>query len=245
MPESNETDQSIADKIRKLIAKANGTNHPAEAEAFFAKAQELMTRHAIDQAMLVNPDRSDAIIHRHIDVPKPWDKMKIYLLSAIATPNQCRVIRIVGKNGYQGHKDGCIITGYESDVNSVVELWQGLMVFAFAEMLTAEMQPNVLLESTKAFRQSFLMGFASRIAKRLADAKRAATREAEDTQPGVGLVLVSRQDQVTEAFREQHPRTSKAHVRTSGNGAHAGAAAANRANLGQTAMPGGPRAIGR
>ena len=38
--------------IRNLLAKAEATSFPAEAEAFTAKASELMARYAIDEAML-------------------------------------------------------------------------------------------------------------------------------------------------------------------------------------------------
>ena len=42
----------ILDKIRRLTAKAEATPYEAEAMAFAAKAQALMTQHAIDAAML-------------------------------------------------------------------------------------------------------------------------------------------------------------------------------------------------
>ena len=38
--------------IRALLAKAEATEYPDEAEAFFAKASELISRWAIDEAML-------------------------------------------------------------------------------------------------------------------------------------------------------------------------------------------------
>ena len=39
-------------RIRGLLAKAESTDFPEEAEALTAKAQELMTRHAVDAALL-------------------------------------------------------------------------------------------------------------------------------------------------------------------------------------------------
>ncbi len=42
----------IAERIAALLDKAESTSYPAEADAFMAKAQELMARHAIDEAML-------------------------------------------------------------------------------------------------------------------------------------------------------------------------------------------------
>ncbi|MEE3919447.1 DUF2786 domain-containing protein [Micromonospora sp. BRA006-A] len=42
----------MLDRVRALLAKAESTGYPAEAEAFTAKAQELMARHSIDAALL-------------------------------------------------------------------------------------------------------------------------------------------------------------------------------------------------
>src|SRR5688500_9077022 len=42
----------VLKRIRALLAKAEATDHAAEAETFTAKAQDLLTRHAIDEALL-------------------------------------------------------------------------------------------------------------------------------------------------------------------------------------------------
>jgi hypothetical protein len=49
---TTETTQKMLERVRALLAKAEGTNFPEEAEAFRAKADELMTRFAIDSFML-------------------------------------------------------------------------------------------------------------------------------------------------------------------------------------------------
>lgn len=49
---SGVSDPKMLGKIRGLLAKAESTQFPAEAEAFSAKAQDLMTRYAIDHALL-------------------------------------------------------------------------------------------------------------------------------------------------------------------------------------------------
>src|SRR5688572_13087718 len=63
---------SIEDKIAKLLAKAEGTNNPLEAETFMRKAEELMLKHGIERAML--EDRKPGhvrqeIIVRRIHIP--------------------------------------------------------------------------------------------------------------------------------------------------------------------------------
>ena len=48
-----EPDPTLLDRVRKLLAKAEGTDNPHEAEAFSAKAAELIALYRIDPARLV------------------------------------------------------------------------------------------------------------------------------------------------------------------------------------------------
>jgi hypothetical protein len=47
----------ILERVRALMAKADGTNFPEEAEAFRAKADELMAKHAIEMWQVVEAQR--------------------------------------------------------------------------------------------------------------------------------------------------------------------------------------------
>src|SRR5690606_17398304 len=44
--------------VRQMLAQAESTNHPAEAEAFTAAAEQLMIRHGIEEAMLAVDEQS-------------------------------------------------------------------------------------------------------------------------------------------------------------------------------------------
>ena len=46
------TNDSVLHKVRALLAKAEATPFDAEAEAFTSKAQELIARYRIDDALL-------------------------------------------------------------------------------------------------------------------------------------------------------------------------------------------------
>ena len=48
----SDADERILGKIRALLAKAEATEFPDEAEALSARAQELMAKHSIDHALL-------------------------------------------------------------------------------------------------------------------------------------------------------------------------------------------------
>ena len=57
-----------------MLAKAESTTFPDEAEALTAKAQELMDRHAIDRAMLAasSPGHTSTPEGRQVPVDAPY-----------------------------------------------------------------------------------------------------------------------------------------------------------------------------
>lgn len=84
-------DAKVLGRIRALLAKAESTEFPEEAEALSAKAQELMTRFSLDQALLeatapqqVAPTAS--AIRMWLDAP--YVKAKSRLVSAVARANR-------------------------------------------------------------------------------------------------------------------------------------------------------------
>ena len=77
-----------------LLAKAESTNFAAEAEAFTAKAQELMARHRIDRAVLDQgaQNSTEGPVGRRIAVDDPYAEAKTLLLGGIADANGCRAV---------------------------------------------------------------------------------------------------------------------------------------------------------
>src|SRR3546814_127112 len=68
-------------RVQAMLAKAESTQFPAEAEALLAKAQELMSRHAIDEAMLQSAGRaaSDAVTTTVVVTTAPYAGAKASL----------------------------------------------------------------------------------------------------------------------------------------------------------------------
>jgi len=69
--------EDILRKVRGLIAKANSTDFPAEKEAFMAKADLLMEKYAIDQAMLKLGQDKNArlVVRRDMDISW-WSELR-------------------------------------------------------------------------------------------------------------------------------------------------------------------------
>ena len=86
-------DDPMLVKVRALLAKAESTEFEAESDAFTAKAQELMARHAIDDAVArAGSSRREAPVTRRIAVDDPYVDAKSQLLVVVARPNGVRCV---------------------------------------------------------------------------------------------------------------------------------------------------------
>ncbi|MGY5059224.1 DUF2786 domain-containing protein [Streptomyces sp. 900105755] len=194
-------------RIRALLAKAEVTGFPEEAEALSAKAQELMARHSVDEALLAAgapaPDAPGAC---RIGVEPPYEQAKAVLLDAVATANHCRAV-------WNEPLAFSTVVGFEADLEVVELLHTSLLVQATHAMAKAEAAQRAGgRKRTKTFRQSFLAAYAHRVGDRL----RAAARSAlADTDPSRDLlpVLATRELAVTDRMAQMFPETTTTRLR--------------------------------
>jgi Protein of unknown function (DUF2786) len=181
-----QADERMLSRIRSLLAKAESTEYAEEAEALSARAQELMAKYSIDQALLAaDSGREDRPAGRRIAVDNPYEGPKTSLLQAVALANRCRVI---------WSKDVALATvvGFDADLDVVEVLFTSLLVQANGAMLRAGSRQDAYGGSrTRAFRQSFLVSYAIRIGERLAEAAEHATQEAVAEQEGAADVAAA------------------------------------------------------
>lgn len=234
------TTETWLNRVNALLAKAESTEFPEEAEALMAKAQALMARHAIDDAMLAAAGRDPAERPETevVVVEAPYATAKAALLSTVASANHCRCV--MGPAG--GGAQRCVIVGHPADLANVRTLFAALSVHAARAVMAAEV-PRY--DTPRRFRHAFLLAFTDRIGERLRAAAAAAEREAAvEAGTGVAVVLADRAGAVDQAFREAFP-----HVRTarfsssSGAGAASGRAAADHAGLNQAGLGGSRRRL--
>ncbi|KQX77605.1 MULTISPECIES: DUF2786 domain-containing protein [Streptomyces] len=226
-------------RIRALLAKAEATGFPEEAEALTTKAQELMARHSIDEALLAARTHAGGTPGAcRIGVDAPYESAKAILLDAVASANRCRAV-------WNSDLGFTTVVGFEPDLEAVELLFTSLLVQGTAAMTKAEAgQRAGGRKRTKTFRQSFLMAYAQRLGSRLA-ADTARVTAAADTgdragrggeAPAQGLlpVLAARDVAVTDAAERMFPRTTTSRVRgaTDAEGWDHGTAAADRASMG-------------
>ncbi|MFG2714958.1 DUF2786 domain-containing protein [Streptomyces goshikiensis] len=218
-------------RIRALLAKAEATTFPEEAEALSAKAQELMARHTVDEALLAASGKGPAQVPgaRRIGVEPPYEEAKAVLLDAVATANRCRAV-------WNSAFEFSTVVGFESDLEAVELLHTSLLVQGTAAMTRAEAaQRSGGRKRTKTFRQSFLLAYASRLGQRLAETAEHTASEAPDNLPA----LVARDVAVTSRADEMFPRTTTTRLRgaTDHAGWEDGTAAADRARMGAGHTP--------
>ena len=213
----------LLNRIRGLLAKAEGTDHPAEAETFTAKAQELMTRHAVDEAVLRGLQHAEIpVASRRVHLQSPYANVKATLLNAVARPNRCRTVLM---NEY----DIAVLLGTPTNVDQTELLFTSLLIQATRAMAEAGDRGAGAFDRSATFRRSFLLAYATRIGERLREADRSTT----DTY-GTDLVpLLQREaDAVTAEFERQFPRLRQAgSTSVDVRGWEAGRAAADRAAL--------------
>ena len=223
-------------RVDALLAKAASTEFGEEADALMAKAQQLMARHAIDDAMLAasgRSPRSEPICEDFVVHP-PYATAKAALLATVAGANHCRAVAGSAGSGRQR----CTLVGHEADLANVRALYGSLSVHAAAAMIAAEV-PGY--DTPRRFRHAFLLAFTARIGERLRAAAVSAERDAQAAQaaaPGAGqgvdVVLADRRSEVDQAFRRSFPNVRRTTSRASSSaGIMSGRAAADGAGLGQ------------
>ncbi|WUO44073.1 DUF2786 domain-containing protein [Streptomyces sp. NBC_00285] len=216
-------DSRMLGRIRALLAKAEATGYPEEAEALTTKAQELMARHSVDEALLdARAPSKDAPGACRIGVEPPYEQAKAVLLDAVATANHCRAV-------WNEPFAFSTVVGFEADLESVELLYTSLLVQAQSAMAKAEAAQRAGgRRRTKTFRQSFLAAYAHRVGDRLRAA--AETPVTDDLLP----VLATRAVAVTDRMDQMFPETSTTRLRgvTDEAGWTEGAQAADRAQVG-------------
>lgn len=213
--------------IRALLAKAEVTEFAEEADAFTAKAQDLMTRYSIDEALIAGGDGSE-IPSRRVHIDDPYAAAKAQLLAAVAQVNRVRAI-------WDDARSIATIVGLPVDLGLTEMLFTSLLVQATRAMTEAGAagRGSHRPDRAPAFRRAFLLAYAHRIGERLARAG-ASAQQQESEHRGADLlpVLARHTAAVEQAFDRLFPHSTVSRARTvDARGWNAGTAAADRAVL--------------
>lgn len=225
---TGDVDEKVLARVRALLAKAESTEYPDEAEALSAKAQQLMTKFSLDRVLVEEADGEQpdgGTAERRIWLDKPYVSAKAMLVTVVADVNRCRSI-LLNKIGFMS------VVGDPTDVRLVEVLTTSLLVQANRAMLAQGKQRTARGQSrTRSYRQSFLVSYAQRIGERLEEGATAAHEEvgADDR---LLPALAARDARVEDKFAELYPESRPTRVSASNQaGWEDGRVAADLANL--------------
>ena len=227
-------DADLLDRVRKLLAKAEDEGcAPAEAEALTAKAAELMARYGIDRALLgaLRPE-TDRPADRVFILANPWGDVKRHLLAGLAMALRCQCVQTRSEQGTRLH-----VFGYSSDLERADILFTSLLV-QMARALAQQAVPGYGGEA-RAWRRSWMLGYAAAVVARVRAAEEAAAASAGPAGAEGGahgqsaaLVLADRSLVVRRQVATAYPRLRKARVTYSGGGYGDGYREGQKADIG-------------
>lgn len=215
-------DERTLGRVRGLLAKAESTAFPQEAETLSAKAQELMTKYAIDRVLLETTTvTNDLPTARRIWLDTPYTDAKALLIDMVTRANRSRAI-------FAADWGFVTIVGDDPDLDAVELLSTSLLVQATRTMIDTNSTTDQ--SRTRAYRKAFLTAYATRIGDRLAAITEATIAEADF--PQLLPILATHQQRVDEAVDTYFPTTHTRGITIrSPEGWDAGTEAADRAHL--------------
>lgn len=235
-------DIKVLTRVRALLAKAESTTYPEEAEAFTAKAMQLMASHGITDAMLAAAgQRDDHISEDKIKLTDPYSFEKSQLLASICDALRCRVVfGTLGRRVLY-----CNVTGFHTDRERVELLFTSLLLQATTQI--AQITHGIHVTTIVA-RRSWWAGFSYQVQIRLTQAEAQAVSDYNTNHAGshAELVLVDRRTQVDRWYEQAHqklPELKSQQSIDSESFLH-GMAAGMRADLGNGGLGARPSTVG-
>ena len=165
-------DQKIINRIKKLLALAEGNANAAEATAAALKAQQLIAEHDVSKLELYGEKRDEIteVTNEHSIKGNPWGKR---LAWAIADNFRCRwYSEWKGSRDYWTHRvskdsENIVFMGYETDAQAAKVTYDRLyeigLKLANAECRKARKERG----SANGVKNSFLLGYVEGIRNEL------------------------------------------------------------------------------
>ena len=237
-PDTGEVSKSLIDKVRKLLAMAEGASNVNEADAFSRKAAELIAVYRIDPARLATA-ADDRLTVRSFRIGRgAYVRARLALLQIVAEANFCRLVWQAGPEGAVA-----LVAGFATDLDTTEMLYTSLHAQASSRM-SAERRATGA--ATQRWRRSFLLGYANQVGKMLARTHEVAAAAQGTHSANASLpALRARERQVADYARTAFGRVVSARPASAATvtGWQAGQTAAVRADVGRRGI-GALRAIG-
>lgn len=227
-------------QIRALLAKAERTENPVEAEAYTAKAMEMIAKYGIEEAQLeAKGGTKDTAQKTEFVVEGKYTARRELFLQLLAKALRCSPIK---RNSLSTRtRSVTSVYGMGKDIERLRMLWTSLDL-QLAKVVNETRVPA--WENGRTFRTNLISGFSNRVVSRVKDAEAVAREETYRTEGnghGTDLVLMDHAAQVQALFKANHDkvRTYGYSSSYSSSGFNAGDSAGRRANIGSGSSVGG------
>jgi hypothetical protein len=216
---------SYVEKVRKLLAKAEGASTSEEAEAFFGKASSLITEWEIEEAELADSRAAGEVSWKIEERSYP---LSSYSPNQDSVAMQC-VARAMGLRAYQvPYVRGCQksttqVFGTKQDLDRFEMMWASVSLQMTRFMKQGE-NSKWNRNQQRTFRLGFKVGFGSRIGERIEASRQRKTGKDNSK----ALVLVGKSEAIERALPE-NLRSRK--IKTNAAAHAAGREAADRADI--------------
>lgn len=222
--------------IAQMLAKAESTPYPAEAEAFQEQAERMMVKLGIEQAE-IDAERGklgqtqEEIVAKRYEFTGTYKEGRFMGYYKVARAfNTIHAIRSKGRSSWTMH-----LVGAESDVDQIVQLFDSMTLQCNVAMKSwwagvGTWEKHYMTEHQKRMeRRTFIMGFADAVAGRIA-----AIYQEESA--GKELVLVGRKDRAEKEANKLFKTKTESTRLTAGSNRAAGAGhqAGQRATINRT-----------
>src|SRR5699024_1248407 len=220
-------------RVRALLAKAEATEFPAEAEKCTALAVKLMAKYGNDAAHLRRQHPKAEPIHERVTITSPRAKARGHLLDGVARGRNCEMLLERKKGSMTGIAH---LFGFPDDIERVKLVYASLLLQLESSLKRIEVPIG---ESPKAFRNAWAMGYARRISDRMEKAKKTFTTEASGADSSFALVLADQSRAVEARMRQEFPTYRNFRTYSSSRaGKEAGYAAGDSADIGHARVSG-------
>lgn len=229
MAELEEPTSDMISKIKKLLTKAERTSNEHERAAFNEKAERLMVKWGIEEAVARAASGGEAkpepIIERSFDVKSPsFHKALVMLSHSISTG--------MGLSGFHSGWNYYHVVGHESDVERYTFLFNSLKIQALEDMRAwwkrnGHHYSHQNARAKNTVKCEFIESYGRAVRIRLIE----MNKEETDLIPGSALVLRDRSQEVADYMKEKTGLGKGSNPGFGGNAA--GFEAGKKANLGE------------
>lgn len=206
--------------ITALLAKAESTPFPAEAQAFQEHAERLMVRYGIEQATIDAEagkagKPQEAMVEERVELTGQYRVGQARGFTAIALAfTTVRVLHATGST-----KKILYLIGAESDVSQIVRLFDSLRLQLSAAMQTWWLEypykPYLSTHEKTLERRQFQLGFLTTVAHRIEGLYK---QESSSAAPGNELVLTGRRERADDHVMLLHPALRSARQQSMSHG---------------------------